>query len=279
MPTKELIKEKFTTSPDGDISNKAEICRFGKLAKYADVNVYKLDGEGLFSECGKTSAFQPETVDGVACCWGVNYWYTLKSQEENTFKPTYSGVPMKFYTYKAGYITVGIDYIPYTSPPAAVQYTETPPAQSHTTPDTPPENTTSNPEQEPRYVTELVPVTTEEWIENQVVRGGINEKCVNTYSRDELGQGEIKADQDIISALIPDVETAQRIGDLAVLNSEKTQQCSLSISPNFEIELGDQVEAETTIADIEQNQRIFEIDIDLQVKTQDFTISWMGAEV
>ncbi len=278
MAGKELRTIEYKTELQ-DISKREQIERFGCLAEYAKVNVYKLDGDGLFSECGKLSEFQPETVNGVACCWGVNYWYTLKSQEEFIVRPSASGLPVSQYVYKPGFIKVGIDFLPYTSPPEEVQYTETPPAQSHTTSDTPPANTTSDPTQETQYITEIVPVTTEEWLESQVIRGGINEKCVNTYAKNTLGQGEVKADSDIISALIPDVETAQRIGFLATINSEKTQRCDLSIAPNFEIELGDQMSAETAIADIEQNQRIFEIDINSEPRKQDFTISWMGAEV
>ncbi|MEQ8222971.1 MAG: hypothetical protein ABRQ37_11765 [Candidatus Eremiobacterota bacterium] len=259
----------FKADPTKDIVNKEEKYFFGEMALVASVGVSRISGSGMESSCSKSSPIGVETIDGIKVCRGVNYCYSIKSQQTATYA-TGIGIPFGGTVVTGvteGEIHVQVSWETYTPPPDEEEYETTtePPSTPYTEAiEAPPPDADSNYDSTQEYetVTEKIPKTIEEWTEQQTVwREGFNWKCINEYSTIDLQHGEERADSDIVNNIIPNDDTAKRVGELAVGESERNENIGINTVANWDIKLGDLAEIEISLLNKQSVERIIDIEI------------------
>jgi hypothetical protein len=259
----------FKSDPTKDIINKEEKYSFGELALADDIGVSKIYGDGMESSCAKGSLIGMQTVDGKIVCNGVNYTYTLKSQKTVTYACGV-GIPAGLTAdigYEPGEIHIQVSWETFSPAPNKEEQETTTKAPStpYTEATADPHPSTSSetvPTQEYESVTERIPKTTEEWVEQQKVwREGFNWECENEYSTVDLQHGIERADQDITNDMVPGDDTAKRIGELAVGESERNENIGINTIANWDIKLGDLVETEISLLNKYSNERIESFEI------------------
>lgn len=246
-------------NPTKDLVNIEETCNFSEYALANSVTIVNEKLTGGATPVVKGSVVKTTTINGTSVCKGVSFSYSIISQQVVRYDGNHIGVlPGLVQTIGVipGAIEAKINYIPYEEPiEDTVQYNTSPPAVIDTSPVAPvPIDGDGN--QATKFITEIVPQTQEEWIANQIVRGGINRKVRNTYSIDTLGEGEDLDPEEIINDLIPDNDTADRIGKLAIINSEKNKSVRVFPPVDFDLDLQALVEVEASFNGVSFKERI-----------------------
>ncbi len=246
-------------NPTKDLVNIEEICNFSEYALANSVTIVNEKLTGGATPVIKGSVVKTKIINGTSVCKGVSFSYSIISQQVVRYDGNHIGVlPGLIQTIGVipGAIEAKINYIPYEEPiKDEIQYNTSPPAVIDTSPvaPTPIEGDST---QTTKYVTEIVPTTQEEWIASQIVKGGINRKIRNTYSIETLGEGEDLDPEEIINDLIPDSDTADRIGKLAIINSEKGKSVKVYPPADFDLDLQALVEVESSFNGASFKERI-----------------------
>ena len=267
MPVSQPIS--FKADPTKDIVNKGEKYFFGEMALVDSVGVSRIGGSGMESSCNKSSLIDIETIDGIKVCRGVNYYYSIKSQQTATYAVGI-GIPFGGTVVTGvseGEISIQVSWETFTLTPNEEEYETTtePPSTPYTEAisDPPPVAASDyDSTQEYETTTESIHKTTEEWTEQQIIwREGFNWKCINEYSTIDLQHGEERASSDIINSMIPDDGTAKRAGELAVGESERNENIGINTVANWDIKLGDLAGIEISLLGKQAAERItgFEI--------------------
>jgi hypothetical protein len=261
----------FKSDPTKDIIDREGKYPFGELALIDGIEVAKIGNYSVLeNSCRKGSPYGVETTtDGEKVCRGIKYYYTLKSQKTVTYAGGIGIPPGLTATIgsEAGEIHIQVSWETYTPPPDEEEYETTtePPSTPYTEAiEDPPPDADSNYDSTQEYetVTEKIPKTIEEWTEQQVVwREGFNWKCINEYSTIDLQHGEERAGSDIINNMIPDDDTAKRVGELAVGESERNENIGINTVANWDIKLGDLVEIEISLLSKQSVERITDFEI------------------
>ncbi len=261
----------FKSDPTKDIIDREEKYLFGELALVDGIEVAKIGNYSVLeNSCREGSPYGIETTaDGETVCRGINYYYTLKSQKTVTYASGIGILPGLTATIgsEAGEIHVQISWETYTPPPNEDEYETTtePPSTPYTEAiEDPPPVTASDYDSTQEYetITEKIPKTIEEWTEQQTIwREGFNWKCINEYSTIDLQHGEERASSDIINNMIPDDDTAKRVGELAVGESERNENIGINTVANWDIKLGDLAEIEISLLNKQSAERIIDFEI------------------
>lgn len=249
-------------NPTKDLVNVSETCNFGEYAiadSIDDITIINEKITGGATPVVKGSLYKPSILNGVRVCRGVSFSYSIISQQVVVYNGNHIGVlPGLVQTIGVipGSIEAKINYVQYEEPiEDEVQYNTLPPAVIDTSPvaPTPIEGDST---QATKYVTEIIPETQEEWIQRQIIKGGINRKVRNLYSIDTLGEGEDLDPEEIINDLIHDNDTADRIGKLAIINSEKNKSVRVFPPVDFDLDLQALIEVEASFNGASFKERI-----------------------
>jgi hypothetical protein len=239
-----------------------ETCDFGEYAvakSIDDITIINEKITGGATPIIKGSLYKPSTINGIKVCRGVSFSYSIISQQVVVYDGNHIGVLpglIQVIGVIPGSIKAKINYMQYEEPiKDEIQYNTSPPTNIDTSP-VAPEPIEGDSNQAIKYITEIVPITQEEWISRQIIKGGINRKVRNTYSIDILGEGEDLDPEEIINDLIPDNDTADRIGKLAIINSEKNKSVRVFPPVDFDLDLQALVEVNSSFNGASFKERI-----------------------
>jgi len=197
--------------------------------------------------------------DGVQTCTGCVVNFTVYTQE-SMGSGWYS-----YSTYVPSSVTVRVEWTDYVPPPPPPP----PPPENDGSPEVPPGEEGNSPDGQEDYGEEAKHRTTEQWVEQQVIMmKGINEKCIDTYHKNDLKFGEIKALESIVSPYIPDIESAHRMGKVAVYISSKNLNISAKVQPIFDAQIGDFVNVIATDLFLDVIDRLQSIELSASVSDQ-----------
>jgi hypothetical protein len=230
MPESQSLK--FSSNPEKDIINTLGDFYFGQRALFSSVAVMKIEGTGLESSCRRDRYIGYKSIDGIETCIGVGYAYSIKSQQFIPITTTFSLPPAGngSYIYVEGSITIQIKWESYTEPPPVVIVDN----NVNIDPEVPPDAETTGSITPPEVETSPLPQTKAEWRELQVVlKDGFNLKYIDATDRDTISHREIKSENIIINACIPDRDHALRIAKKAIWDSMKNISYTPSIAPIF----------------------------------------------
>jgi hypothetical protein len=249
-------------NPTKDLVNIEETCNFGEYAtanSIDDITIINEKITGGATPVVKGSLVKTSTINGTKVCRGISFSYSIISQQTIIYDGNHIGVlPGLVQTIGVipGAIEAKINYIPYEEPiEDEIQYNTSPPAAIDTSP-VAPAPIDGDETQATKYITEIIPTTQEEWISTQIVKGGINRKVRNTHSIETLGEGEDLDPEEIINDLIPDNNTADRIGKLAIINSEKNKSVRVFPPVDFDLDLQALVEVSKSFNGASFKERI-----------------------
>lgn len=230
MPESQSLK--FSANPEKDLVNETGDFYFGQRAIKAQVFVMKLEGTGLESSCALDGYLGTKTIDGVVTCIGVRYRYSIKSQQFIPIVTTFTLPPAGNGSnlYIEGSITIQIKWESFTEAPPVIIVDNNVNIDPVLEPDEDLEGTITPPE----VIESPLPQTVAEWRELQVVlKDGFNLRYIDVTDRDTISHREIKSENIIINACIPDRDHALRIAKKAIWDSMKNISYSPNIAPIF----------------------------------------------
>ncbi len=119
------------------------------------------------------------------------------------------------------------------------------------------------------YLTDATPddlanlmITREEMIDAFIVRReGLNVKCIDLSDKWKRGNTEVRGNENIINPMIKDLDTAKRIGEYAIGETNKNFRCTFPFVPYFLMEPGSFAEIEIPQWSLTQIARVESISI------------------
>lgn len=234
---------------------------FGQVAKKSSIRACRSGGTGLTSIVSVSSYTGEKTeTDGTVTCVGVKLYYQIYVYQAQTFTPSFSGLPVTTYVYTPSTCIAKVEWETYTVPAAQPQVQIIEEGDPVPTPPEPPK-------------TEI------EWIEQQVVRQeGLNVKCIDTYHKTDLLYGEIRADENITNALIPNEDIAKKIGELAILKTSRNLNVDISTPPNFDLKPLKFIANDISFLGLTGIRKIDSINFKISATTNETILSYQAKE-